>query len=455
MIKKVLIANRGEIAVRVIRACHQIGIKTVAIYSDADTQSLHVQIADEAVCIGAHPLHESYLNIQVILQVALMTQSDAIHPGFGFLSENANFARLVDESGLIFIGPSHRLISLMGDKVAARENMIKAGVPVVKGSAGVVNDVLEARALAAKITYPIMIKARSGGGGKGMRVCFDDASFEGLFLAAKKEAATLFGDDGMYLEQFVQHPRHVEVQVIGDRFGNYVHLGERDCTMQRRNQKMIEEAPSSFITEETRQKMFEASIQAIRAIAYDSVGTIEYLVDVNQNFYFMEMNTRIQVEHPVTEMITGIDLIREQIYVADNRPLSFKQNEVTFQGHAMECRINAENPNFNFRPSPGKITFYHQPGGFGIRVDSAIYQGYHLPPYYDSMLAKVIVHGKNRLDCIKKMRAALSEMIIEGIDTNTEFHYILMHQPTFVEGNYDTHFIEAFVEEVYDGTSIS
>ncbi len=455
MIKKVLIANRGEIAVRIIRACHQMGIKTVAVYSDADAQSLHVQIADESVCIGAHPLHESYLNQNVILQVAHMTGSDAIHPGFGFLSENATFARMVEESGLTFIGPSHRLISLMGDKVAARENMIRAGVPVVKGSDGVVTDVAQARELASSITYPIMIKARSGGGGKGMRVCFDDASFEQLFLAAKKEAETLFGDDGMYLEQFVQHPRHVEVQVIGDRYGNYVHLGERDCTMQRRHQKMIEEAPSSFITEETRQKMFEASIQAIQSIAYDSVGTIEYLVDANQNFYFMEMNTRIQVEHPVTEMITGIDLIREQIHVADNRPLSFKQHDIVFQGHAMECRINAENPNFNFRPSPGKISFYHQPGGFGVRVDSAIYQGYHLPPYYDSMLAKVIVHGKNRLDCIKKMRAALSEMIIEGIDTNTEFHYILMHQPIFVEGNYDTHFIESFVEEVYDGTSIS
>ncbi|MCM1325169.1 MAG: acetyl-CoA carboxylase biotin carboxylase subunit [Bacteroidales bacterium] len=441
-IQKVLIANRGEIAVRIIRACREMGIQTVAVYSEADKEALHTQLADEAVCIGPAQSSESYLNMQSIISATVISGADAIHPGFGFLSENAKFAELCEQCNVIFIGPKSDVIRKLGNKAEARKTMIQAGVPVIPGSEGTISDVAEGLKLAEEIGYPVIVKAALGGGGKGMRVASSKEEFEQAFFTAKKEAEMAFGDGSLYLEHYVENPRHIEFQILADKYGNVIHLGERDCSIQRNHQKMIEEAPSMALTEELREKMGQAAVRAAKAAGYENAGTIEFLLEKNGNFYFMEMNTRIQVEHPVTEWVTGIDLIKGQLRIAKGKKLTYRQEDVHIQGHAIECRINAENPARHFMPSPGTITDMYLPGGKGVRVDSAIYSGYTVPPYYDSMLAKLIVYAASRKEAIKKMRSALGEVIIEGIDTNVDYLYEILKHPDYIEGNVDINFIE-------------
>lgn len=440
--KKVLIANRGEIAVRIIRACRELGIETVAVYSTADAQALHTQLADEAVCIGPAPSKDSYLNMENIISATVISGADAIHPGFGFLSENTRFVEMCEECHITFIGPSSDLIHKMGNKSQARATMMEAGVPVVPGTKEPVYDALAGLEIAKKIGFPVMIKASSGGGGKGMRIAWDEAGFGKSFHTAQMESVNAFGDDTMYIEKYIVHPRHIEFQILADKQGNVVHLGERDCSVQRRHQKVLEESPSCAIGGDLRARMGAVAVAAARAVGYENAGTIEFLLDGNKDFYFMEMNTRIQVEHPVTEMVTGIDLIKEQIRIAAGLPLSFSQEDIKVSGHAIECRINAENPKKNFRPSPGTIQEVHFPGGNGIRVDTAVYPGYTIPPTYDSMIAKLIVHGKDRAEAIAKMRSALGEFVIQGIDTNLDFQFDIVSNPEFCKGNFDTGFIE-------------
>ncbi len=445
MFSKVLIANRGEIAVRVIRACRAMGIKTVAVYSTADRTSLHVYLADEAVCIGPAPARDSYLNTTAILAAAKMTEADAIHPGYGFLSENSTFARMCRDAGIAFIGPAPEIIDRMGNKSAARRTMMEAGVPVVPGTRKGLHDVDLAMEQAREIGWPIMIKASSGGGGKGMRVSESEADFVEQFAIAQRESANAFGDNTMYLERCVMNPRHVEVQIIADNHGHVVALGERDCSIQRNHQKMIEESPSPLLDEEMRQHMMDDAVKAARAVGYTSAGTIEFLVDENRNYYFMEMNTRIQVEHCVTEMVTHTDLVGEMIRVAAGEDLSFTQDDIRIEGHAIECRINAEVPEKNFMPSPGTISQMHLPGGNGVRVDTAAYDGFAISPYYDSMIAKIIVHGRNRREAIAKMSTAIEEMVVVGVGTNLDFQYAILNNETFKEGRADTSFIEKFL----------
>ena len=442
MLKKVLIANRGEIAVRIIRACREMGIRTVAIYSEVDKNALHVQLADEAICVGPAPSNKSYLNVKAILEAACLTGADSIHPGFGFLSENPNFAKICQETGIKFIGPDYKLIELLGNKSRAKETMKRAGVPVVPGSDGLIYSKEQAVNLAEQIKYPVMLKASAGGGGRGIRVAFSKEELEKEYDIVKQEAKVSFNDDSLYLEKFVENPRHVEIQILADEHGNCIHLGERDCSVQRRNQKVLEETPSGILDEETRKKMGEVAVKAVKEIGYSNAGTIEFLVDKNKDFYFMEMNTRIQVEHPVTEMVTGVDIIKEQIKIASGEELTYKQEDIKFNGHSMEVRINAENPDKNFMPCPGTITGLHIPGGNGVRVDTAIYSGYTVPPTYDSMLAKLIVHGKNREESIAKMKSAVAEFVVEGITTNIDFLLKILENENFKTNNYDTSFIK-------------
>ena len=442
LINKVLIANRGEIAVRIIRACREMGIETVAVYSKADETALHVQLADEAVCIGPAASKDSYLNMENIISATVISGADAIHPGFGFLSENARFAEMCRQCHITFIGPGSEVIAKLGNKQEARNTMIAAGVPVIPGSTEPIYDVETGSREAEKIGYPVIIKAALGGGGKGMRVADTPEEFAESFRTAQKEAQMAFGDDTMYIEHFVRHPRHIEFQILADEMGHVIHLGERDCSIQRNHQKMIEESPCAAISEELRKKMGEAAVKAAKAAGYVNAGTIEFLLEKNQKFYFMEMNTRIQVEHPVTEWVTGIDLVKEQIRIASGLPLSYRQEDVQLKGHAIECRINAENPAEGFRPSPGLITDLYLPGGKGIRVDSAVYSGCTIPPYYDSMIAKLIVWAQNREEAIRKMQSALGEVIIEGIDTNVDYQYEIFNHPDYLSGNIDVEFIE-------------
>ena len=442
MLKKVLIANRGEIAVRIIRACREMGIRTVAIYSEADKNALHKTLADEAVCIGPAPSNKSYLNIKAILETACLTGADSIHPGFGFLSENPNFAKLCEEIGIKFIGPKHELIELLGNKSKAKETMKKAGVPVVPGSDGLVQSKKQAIEIANQIKYPVILKASAGGGGRGIRIAYTEEELKKEYDIVKQEAKVAFNDDSIYIEKFIENPRHIEIQILADEHGNCIHLGERDCSVQRRNQKVLEETPSSVISEETRTKMGEVAVKAVKEIGYSNAGTIEFLVDKNQDFYFMEMNTRVQVEHPVTEMVTGVDIIKEQIKIASGEKLSYSQKDIKVDGHSLEVRINAENPDKNFMPCPGKITGLHLPGGNGIRIDTAIYQGYTVPQNYDSMLAKIIVHGKTREESIAKMKSAIAELVIDGIDTNRDFLYKILENKNFITNQYDTSFIK-------------
>jgi acetyl-CoA carboxylase biotin carboxylase subunit len=442
MFKKILIANRGEIALRIIRTCREMGIKTVAVYSTADKDSLHVKFADEAVCIGGPKGAESYLNIPHIMAACEITNADAVHPGYGFLAENAKFAQICADHGIKFIGPTPEMINKMGDKITAKETMIKAGVPVVPGGEGLLESVEEAKKLAKEIVYPVIIKATAGGGGKGMRVVWNESEIEKAFSDAKMEAAASFKNDGLYMEKFVEEPRHIEIQVAGDQFGNVCHLSERDCSIQRRHQKLVEESPSPFMTADLRQRMGDAAIKAASAINYESVGTIEFLVDKHRNFYFMEMNTRIQVEHCVTEEVVSYDLIKEQIKIAAGEKISGKNYEP--QLHAIECRINAEDPYNDFRPSPGKITVLHTPGGHGVRVDSHVYAGYVIPPYYDSMIGKLITVAQTREEAINTMYRALSEYVIEGVHTTIPFHLQLMQNEEFRKGNFTTKFLETF-----------
>lgn len=442
MIEKVLIANRGEIAVRIIRACREMGIETVAVYSEADREALHTQLADEAICIGPASSSESYLNMERIVSATLVSGADAIHPGFGFLSENSRFAELCEQCNITFIGPNSSVIRKMGNKQEARNTMVAADVPVIPGSQEPIFDAKEGAAAAKAIGYPVIVKAALGGGGKGMRVAETSDEFESSFNTAQKEAQMAFGDKTMYIEHFVRHPRHIEFQILADKHGNVVHLGERDCSIQRNHQKMIEESPSIAISPEMRYKMGQAAVKAAKAANYSSAGTIEFLLEKNGNFFFMEMNTRIQVEHPVTEWVTGIDLIKEQIRIADGEILNYTQDDIKMTGHAIECRINAENPEKNFRPSPGTITDMYLPGGKGVRIDSAIYSGYTVTPYYDSMLAKLIVHAETREEAIRKMQSALGEIIIEGIETNVDYQYEILHHPNFESGDIDIEFIE-------------
>ena len=442
MFKKILIANRGEIALRIIRTCKEMGIKTVAVFSTADRDSLHVRFADEAVCIGPPPSRQSYLSIPAIISAAEVTGADAIHPGYGFLSENAEFSRICSEHGIKFIGASADMINSMGDKATAKETMKRAGVPVIPGSDGLIDTVEEAKALAKAIKYPVIIKATAGGGGRGMRIIRDESEFDKLWEDAKMESAAAFGNDAMYMEKFVEEPRHIEIQIVGDKFGKACHLSERDCSIQRRHQKLCEETPSPALSEELRKKMGEAAIAGAMAIGYEGAGTIEFLVAKNGDFYFMEMNTRIQVEHPITEEVTDFDLIKEQIKVAAGIPIS-GQNYFP-KLYALECRINAEDPANGFRPSPGKITNLHLPGGHGVRIDSHVYSGYTIPPNYDSMIAKVIVSGQSREEVLLRMKRALQEFVIEGIKTTIPFHIKLMDDPTFQSGQFTTAFMECF-----------
>ena len=441
MLKKVLIANRGEIAVRIIRACREMGIRTVAVYSEADKEALHTKLADEAVCIGPAQSAKSYLNIKAILEAACLTGADSIHPGFGFLSENSNFAKICEEIGIKFIGPNYKLIDLLGNKSKAKETMKRAGVPVVPGSDGLIYSKEQAITLAKKIKYPVMLKASAGGGGRGIRIAHSKQELENVYDLVKQEAKVSFNDDSLYLEKFIENPRHVEIQVLADEFGNAIHLGERDCSIQRRNQKVLEETPSPVLDDKLRAKMGETAVKAVKEIGYSNAGTIEFLVDKNKDFYFMEMNTRVQVEHPVTEMITGIDIIKEQIKIASGEKLSYTQKEIKFTGHSMEARINAEDPEKNFMPCPGTVKELHLPGGNGIRIDTAIYAGYKIPPTYDSMIAKVIVHGKDRNESIAKMKSALAELVVDGVTTNIEFILKILDDEDFKNNNYDTSFI--------------
>lgn len=442
MIQKLLIANRGEIAVRIIRACRELGIETVAVYSEADAGSLHSELADEAVCIGPGPSSESYLNMERLISAAMITGADAIHPGYGFLSENARFAELCERCNMTFVGPSSEVIANMGNKQVARNTMINAGIPIIPGTDRPVIDVEDGLKLAEEVGYPVIVKAVLGGGGKGMRTAFSPEEFEKAFLTAQKEALSAFGDGNMYLEHFVEHPRHIEVQILADNDGNVIHLGERDCSIQRKHQKLIEESPSAGVSDELRKKMGEVAVRAAKAANYVSAGTIEFLLEADERFYFMEMNTRIQVEHPVTEWVTGIDLIKEQIKIASGEPMKLRQEDVKIQGHAIECRINAENPYKNFRPSPGRISTLHLPGGQGIRVDTGIYSGYEIPPYYDSMLAKLIVHAEDRPHAIAKMLSAMGEVIIGGIDTNVDYQFEILSDPDYQEGNVNVDFLK-------------
>ena len=437
MFKKVLIANRGEIAVRIIRACRELGIHTVTVYSTADKHALHAKIADEAVCIGPAATKDSYLNAAAIIEACKMTGAEAVHPGFGFLSENADFAELCLKNNIVFIGPRPESIRMLGDKAAAKETMKAAGVPVIPGSDGAVPDMEAAKKLCKEIGCPLMVKASAGGGGRGIRLVEHPEDLEAAITAAKQEALNFFGNDEVYMEKFIVNPKHIEVQILADRYGNVYHLGERDCSMQRRNQKVLEETPSPIMTPELRAKMGKAAVAAAKACEYTNAGTIEFLVDADRNFYFMEMNTRIQVEHPITEAVTGIDLVKQQILIANGEKLPFAQEDITIRGHAIECRINAENPALNFRPSPGQITALHIPGGPGIRVDSSAYQGYTIPPYYDSMIAKLIVHAPTREEAIAKMKWALAEFIVDGVDTNIDFQLSLIRDSLFEKGTYD------------------
>ncbi|HEP6579802.1 TPA: acetyl-CoA carboxylase biotin carboxylase subunit [Streptococcus pyogenes] len=443
MFKKILIANRGEIAVRIIRAARELGISTVAVYSEADKEALHTILADEAICIGPARSKESYLNMNSVLSAAIVTGAQAIHPGFGFLSENSKFATMCEEMNIKFIGPSASVMDKMGDKINARSEIIKTGVPVIPGSDGEVYNAQEALAIANKIGYPVMLKASAGGGGKGIRKVETEADLEAAFNAASQEALGAFGNGAMYLEKVIYPARHIEVQILGDAYGNIIHLGERDCSLQRNNQKVLEESPSIAIGNTLRHEMGQAAVRAAEAVAYENAGTIEFLLDEDsEKFYFMEMNTRIQVEHPVTEFVTGVDIVKEQIKIAAGQPLAINQEDITITGHAIECRINAENTAFNFAPSPGKITDLYMPsGGVGLRVDSAVYNGYAIPPYYDSMIAKIIVHGSNRFDALMKMQRALVELEIEGIITNTDFQLDLISDKRVIAGDYDTSFL--------------
>lgn len=444
MFNKILIANRGEIAVRIIRACREMGIRTVAVYSEADKDCLHTLLADEAICIGPAPSSQSYLNMERILSATVAMKADAIHPGFGFLSENARFAKLCQQCNITFIGPSAEIINRMGNKSEARNTMMQAGVPVVPGSKEPVYTAEDGLAMAKEIGFPVMIKASSGGGGKGMRISRSEEDFTEHFNAAQLESVKGFSDDTMYIEKYIEKPRHVEFQIMGDKFGHVVHLGERDCSIQRRHQKVMEESPCEVISPELRKKMGEVAVKAAKAVNYENAGTIEFLLDKDKNFYFMEMNTRIQVEHPVTEMVSGIDLIKEQIRVAAGEPLSVSQEDIQIKGHAIECRINAENPKKHFMPCPGRITNVHIPGGNGVRVDTHIYNGYKVPANYDSMLMKLIVYDKDRASAIAKMRSALGEVIIEGIETNIDFQYEILENEAFQKGDTDTGFIEKY-----------
>lgn len=441
MLKKVLIANRGEIAVRIIRACREIGIKTVAVYSEVDKNALHKELADECVCIGPAPSNKSYLNVKAIIEAACLKGCDSIHPGYGFLSENSSFAKMCDEIGIKFIGPSYDMIELMGNKSKAKETMKNAKVPVVPGSDGLVYTTLEALKIAEKIKYPVILKASAGGGGKGIRVAYNEEELKKYYEIVKQEAKISFNDDSIYIEKFIENPRHIEIQILADEHGNVIHLGERDCTVQRNNQKILEETPSSIIPEKLRKTMGEIAVNAIKKIGYSNVGTIEFLVDKNKDFYFMEMNTRVQVEHPITEAITGIDIIKEQLKISSGEKMKYKQDDIKFTGHSLEARINAENPSKNFMPCPGEIKELHIPGGNGIRIDTAVYPGYKIPPNYDSMIAKVIVHGKDRNESIAKMKSVLGEFVIDGVDNNIDFLYEILENKNFIQNNYDTSFI--------------
>lgn len=442
MLKKVLIANRGEIAVRIIRACREMGIRTVAVYSEADKNALHRKMADESVCIGPAKSAVSYLNVKNLIEAALQTGCDSIHPGYGFLSESSSFAKMCTEIGIKFIGPSSEIIDLMGNKSKAKETMKNSGVPVVPGSDGLVANIEDAKKISKQIKYPVIIKASSGGGGKGIRIAYSEEELIKNYEIVKQEAKISFNDDSVYIEKFIENPRHIEVQLLADEHGNVIHLGERDCSVQRRNQKVLEESPSMILNDTIREKMFAISKKAAKDVGYTSAGTIEYLVDKNLDFYFMEMNTRVQVEHPVTELVSGIDIVKEQLRIAAGEPLSVKQEDIRFDGHAIECRINAENPDRNFMPCPGQITGLLLPGGNGVRVDSAIYAGYNVPQTYDSMIGKLIVHGKDRAEAIAKMKSALGEFVVEGIHTNTDFLYKILNNENFKSNNYDTSFIK-------------
>lgn len=442
MISKILIANRGEIALRIIRACRELGIETVAVYSEADKDSLHVQLADEAICIGPVRSTESYLNIESIISATVASGAQAIHPGFGFLSENPKFAHICKQCGIKFIGPEAECIELMGDKAKAREMMKKAGVPVVPGYEGSIENELEALKIAKEIGFPVMIKAAAGGGGRGIRIVELENDFINNYNNAKAESMACFNDDRVYIEKYIKNPRHIEFQILADEYGNVIHLGERDCSLQRKNQKVLEEAPSVVLKQELRDKMGNTAVKAAKSVNYKNAGTIEFLLDGNNNFYFMEMNTRIQVEHPVTEAITGIDLIKEQINIAQGKKLLLSQKDIFINGHSIECRINAENPEEGFKPCPGKIDLLHIPGGIGVRMDTALYCGYTVPPYYDSMIGKLIVHGKNREEAIAKMKSALYELIIQGIETNIDFQIKILNNLNFINGNYNTSFIQ-------------
>ena len=441
MFGKILIANRGEIAVRIIRACRELGIQTVAVYSEADRDALHTQLADEAICIGPAAPKDSYLNMERILSATIASMAQAIHPGFGFLSENSKFVEMCQQCNVTFIGPSAELIQKMGNKSEAKNTMRKAGVPVVPGTKEPVYDPESALEAAREIGFPVMIKASSGGGGKGMRIAESEAEFLEHFQMAQQESVNAFGDNTMYLERYVRKPRHVEVQIMADKFGNVVHLGERDCSIQRRHQKMIEESPCVALTEELRQKMGQTAVRAAKAVGYENAGTIEFLLDESGEFFFMEMNTRIQVEHPVSELVSGVDLVKEQIQVAAGLPLSVSQSEIELRGHAIECRINAEDPGRNFMPCPGTIEYLHLPGGNGVRMDTAVYNGYHIPPNYDSMIVKVIVHDKDRPSAIRKMQSVLGELVIDGLKTNIDFQYEILSEPDFQAGKITTDFI--------------
>ena len=439
---KILIANRGEIAVRIIRACKEMNIKTVAVYSDIDKDSMHTRLADESICIGPANSNKSYLNFKNIIEAANITGADGIHPGFGFLSENSKFAKICEESNIKFIGPSYKVIEAMGNKAKAKEMFKNAGIPVIPGSDGSIKGISEAMKLAEKIGYPVMLKAANGGGGKGIRIVNNQEELEENYDIVKQEAKISFSDDEIYMEKYIENPRHIEIQILADQHGNVIQLGERDCTIQRKNQKILEETPSPVIDQKLRNKLGEIAVKVAKVAEYTNAGTVEFLVDKNKNFYFMEMNTRIQVEHPITEENTGIDLIKEQIRIAADEPLRFKQSKINPVGHSIECRINAENPLLQFRPSPGKITGLNLPGGNGIRIDTAIYEGYQIPPNYDSMIAKLIVHGNSRNEAIAKMKRALEEFVIEGVDTNIDFLLRIITNLNFIRGNYDTSFIE-------------
>ena len=444
MFSKVLIANRGEIAVRVIRACRELGIQTVAVYSEADKDALHAEMADEAICIGPAKASDSYLNVQQILSAAIVTKAEAIHPGFGFLSENSRFAAMCEECNITFIGPKSETIDAMGNKINARQLMIEAEVPVIPGSEGDLKDVTEALAIADEIGYPVMLKAAAGGGGKGIRKVMTKEELPQHFKSAQQEAKAAFGNDAMYLEKIIYPARHIEVQILGDDYGNVIHLGERDCSLQRNNQKVLEEAPSVVISEQKREALGSAAVRAAKAVNYRNAGTIEFLMDETGSFYFMEMTTRIQVEHPITEMITGVDLVKKQLEIAAGEALGLKQSDIKISGHAIECRINAENPAFNFAPAPGKIKNLFLPsGGLGLRVESGMYSGYTIPPYYDSMIAKIIVHGQTRFEALMKMQRALGELVTDGVTTNAEFQLDLISHPNVVAGDYDTAFLQS------------